>query len=100
MPRANTIKRFLPIGVHAQIFRKHWVRSRAMKPFLIRGHKLNTPIVLVVLSLWGMAACHSESQKTSQPTMAVRLATVTAAKTSGDTLRYSASILHYAQVDI
>src|SRR6202040_3152740 len=41
-----------------------------------------------------------EPQIPSQPAKAVRLATVAAPQPSADTLRYSASILPYAQVDL
>src|SRR5438309_5588600 len=101
MRRANTIRRFLPIGVRALIFRKRWVRSRAMKAFLIPGHRWNTPFSLIVVSVTGLlGGCSHESQIPSQPPRAVRLATVAAPQMTGETLRYSASILPYAQVDL
>src|SRR6267378_5503913 len=108
MRRANTIKRFLHIGVRALIFRKHWVRSRAMKPFPIPGHRSNTPRVLVLLVLLVlvlmfaavMSGCNHQSQIPSQSPRAVRLAIVAAPETAAETLRYSASILPYAQVDL
>ena len=72
-----------------------------MKPFVIPGHRSSTPAVLVVLSVVGfLGGCHHESQTPSQPPRAVRLATVAAPQMSGETLRYSASILPYAQVDL
>jgi RND family efflux transporter MFP subunit len=48
-----------------------------------------------------LCGCHHES-KTIQPKdpAAVRVATVTRAETSGERLRYSASILPYAEVDL
>src|SRR5580693_8525959 len=100
MRRANTIRRFLPIGVRVLTFRKCWVRSSAMKPFPFLGHRSNTPTVLVFLSLAMLGGCSHESQIPSQPPRAVRLATVAAPQMSGETLRYSASILPYAQVDL
>src|SRR5260370_34512652 len=101
MRRVNTIRQFLPIGVRALIFRKRWVRSRSMKPFPIPGHRPNPLLVLVGLLLTvALSACHHESQIPSQPLRAVRLATVAAPEMSGETLRYSASILPYAQVDL
>src|SRR5882724_1282742 len=101
MRRANTIRRFLPIGAHALIFRNRWVRSKAVKPFTIARHRLNTPLVLIVLSVTGvLGGCSHESQIPSQPPRAVRLATVAPPQTSAETLRYSASILPYAQVDL
>src|SRR5713226_3837603 len=101
MRRANIIRRFLHIGVHALTFRKHWERSRAVKPFMIPGYRSNTLLVLVFLSAAGvLGGCHHESQIPLQPPRAVRLATVAAPQTTGETLRYSASILPYAQVDL
>src|SRR5467141_3525925 len=101
MRRANTIRRFLHIGVRALTFRKRWGRSRAVKPFMIPGKGSNTPRVLVLLSLAGvLGGCHHESQIPAQSPRAVRLATVAAPQTSRETLRYSASILPYAQVDL
>lgn len=72
-----------------------------MKPFKIPRHRLNTPLALIVLSATGvLGGCSHESQIPSQPPSAVRLATVAARQTSAETLRYSASILPYAQVDL
>src|SRR5258706_1484466 len=101
MRRANTIRRFLAIGARALIFRNRWVRSRAVKPFMIPHHRLNTPLALIVVSVTGLlGGCSHESQISSQPPRAVRLATVAAPQMTGETLRYSASILPYAQVDL
>ena len=72
-----------------------------MKPFPIPGHRPNPPLVLVVLLLTaGLGGCNHQSQIPSQPPRAVRIATVAAPQMSGETLRYSASILPYAQVDL
>ena len=72
-----------------------------MKPFTIPRHRLNTPRALLALSVMGvLGGCSHESQIPSQPPRAVRLATVAAPQTSAETLRYSASILPYAQVDL
>jgi len=76
-----------------------------MKPFPIPGHRSNTPLVLVGLVLVLMftavlSGCNHESQIPSQAPRAVRIATVAPPQTSGETLRYSASILPYAQVDL
>src|SRR6266481_660269 len=103
MRRAITIRRFSPIGARALISRNRWVRSRAVKPFTIPRHRLNTPLTLIVLviSVTGvLGGCSHESQILSQPPRAVRLATVAAPQMTGETLRYSASILPYAQVDL
>ncbi len=59
------------------------------------------PLVFTALSIAGMlGGCHHESKIPPRAPIAVRLATVTTAETSGETLRYSASILPYAQVDL
>jgi len=72
-----------------------------MKPFLISGLRLYASPVLVVLSVaLVLGGCNHESQIPSQPPKAVRLATVAASRMSAETLRYSASILPYAQVDL
>jgi len=72
-----------------------------MKPFLISGLRLYASPLLVVLSVaLVLGGCNHESQIPSQPPKAVRLATVAASRMSAETLRYSASILPYAQVDL
>jgi len=72
-----------------------------MKPFLISGLRSHASAVLVVLSFaLVLGGCNHESQIPSQPPKAVRLATVAAPRMSAETLRYSASILPYAQVDL
>lgn len=72
-----------------------------MKPFTIARHRLNKPLAIIVLSVTGvLGGCSHESRIPSQPPRAVRLATVAAPQTSAETLRYSASILPYAQVDL
>jgi RND family efflux transporter MFP subunit len=72
-----------------------------VKPFMIPGHRSNTPLVLVFLSVAGvLGGCRQESKIPMQPPRAVRLATVAAPQISGETLHYSASILPFAQVDL
>jgi RND family efflux transporter MFP subunit len=72
-----------------------------MKPFLISGLRSDASAVLVVLSFaLVLGGCNHESQIPLQPPKAVRLATVAASRMSAETLRYSASILPYAQVDL
>src|SRR5258708_18407907 len=81
-----------------------------MKPFPIPGHGSNTPRVLVVLVLVllvlvlmfaaVMSGCNHQSQIPSQSPRAVRLAIVAAPETAAETLRYSASILPYAQAHL
>ena len=72
-----------------------------MKPFTIPENRLNTTLVLVFLSMTGvLSGCSHESKIPSQPPRAVRLTTVAPPQTGAETLRYSASILPYAQVDL
>jgi RND family efflux transporter MFP subunit len=72
-----------------------------MKSFLISGLRSDASVVLVVLSFaLVLGGCNHESQIPSLPPKAVRLATVAAPQMTGETLRYSASILPYAQVDL
>jgi len=72
-----------------------------MKPFLISELRSHAAAVLVVLSFaLLLGGCNHEPQIPSQPPKAVRLATVAAPRMSAETLRYSASILPYAQVDL
>jgi RND family efflux transporter MFP subunit len=72
-----------------------------MKPFLILGLRWDASAIPVVLSFALMlGGCNQESQIPSQPLKAVRLVTVAAPRMSAETLRYSASILPYAQVDL
>jgi RND family efflux transporter MFP subunit len=64
-------------------------------------HKSNASQWIAVLAALGsLGGCHQESQLPSRPPTSVRLAAVTTAQTSGEALRYSASILPYAQVDL
>jgi RND family efflux transporter MFP subunit len=72
-----------------------------MKPFLMPGRRSNTLFLLVLLSVAGLlSGCNHESQIPSQPAKAVRIANVVMPQMSAETLRYSASILPYAQVDL
>ncbi len=71
-----------------------------MKPFLIPGRRSDAAVILVVLSLSAMLNGCNHEQIPAQPPRAVRLTTVAVSQMSGETLRYSASILPYAQVDL
>ena len=72
-----------------------------MKPFTIPENRMNPLLGLVFLFVTGvLGGCNRQSQIPPQPPRAVRLATVAAPETSAETLRYSASILPYAQVDL
>ncbi len=70
---------------------------RFMKP----RRSWNRPPVLVFLFAAGvLGGCRQESRIPSRPPTPVRLAVVTTAQTSDETLRYSASIIPYTQVDL
>jgi len=64
-------------------------------------HKSNAwEIITVLVTVGSLAGCHQESRIASRPPTSVRLATVTTVPTSGEALRYSASILPFAQADL
>lgn len=71
-----------------------------MKLFTIPRQRFNTLLALIVTVTAVLGGCSHESQVPSLPPRAVRLTTVAAPQTSAETLRYSASILPYAQVDL
>jgi RND family efflux transporter MFP subunit len=72
-----------------------------MRVFPISRLRSDASAVLVVLSFaLVLGGCNRGSQTPSQPPKAVRLATVAASGMSAETLRYSATILPYAQVDL
>src|SRR5258708_16327711 len=83
------------------MFRKHLVRSRAVMRFMKPRRSWNRPPVLVFLFAAGvLSGCRQESRIPSRPPTPVRLAVVTTTQTSDETLRYSASIIPYTQVDL
>src|SRR6266849_10310302 len=101
MRRTITAKQSSSIGARAQIFRKHLVRSRAVMRFMRPRRSWNRPPALVFLFAAGvLGGCRQESRIPSRSATPVRLAVVTTAQTSDETLRYSASIIPYAQVDL
>src|ERR1700674_1245367 len=101
MRRTNTVRQYLDIGKPEQISRKHWESSSALRPLMPIHHRLNTSQFIAVLAAVGsLGGCHQESRIPSRPPTSVRLATVTTAPTSDEGLRYSASIIPYAQVDL
>jgi len=64
-------------------------------------HKSNAwEIITVLVTVGALAGCHQESRIASRPPTSVRLAIVTTVQTSGEALRYSASILPFAQADL
>jgi RND family efflux transporter MFP subunit len=63
-------------------------------------HRWNASRFIVLLAAGSLGGCHQESKIPARPPTSVRLATVTTAQTSDEALRYSASILPYAQVDL
>jgi RND family efflux transporter MFP subunit len=72
-----------------------------VKHSMTSRHRSNPSLVLVVLSCTGvLAGCHHQSKIPLQSPRAVRIATVGVPQMSGETLRYSASILPFAQVDL
>ena len=71
-----------------------------MKAFLTARRRSTTPFLLVSLSVAGvLGGCHHE-QIPSQSPRAVRLTIVSAPEMMAETLRYSASILPFGQVDL
>jgi len=63
--------------------------------------RLNASQFIALLAAVGsLGGCHQESRIPSRPPTPVRLAVVDTARTSDDALRYSASIIPYAQVDL
>ena len=56
--------------------------------------------IAAIAALASLAGCRQESRIPSRPPTAVRLATVITAQTSDEALRYSASIIPYAQVEL
>jgi RND family efflux transporter MFP subunit len=66
----------------------------------IRHRSNASQLITVFVAVGSLGGCHQESRTPSRPPTSVRLAAVTMAETSGEALRYSASILPYAQVDL
>jgi len=66
-----------------------------------KRHRLKASQLIAVLAAVGsVGGCGQESRLPSRPLTPVRLAAVTTSQTSDEALRYSASILPYAQVDL
>jgi RND family efflux transporter MFP subunit len=63
-------------------------------------HRWNAVQFIAALAAGSMGGCHQQSRIPSRPPISVRLATVTTAQTNGEALRYSASIIPLAQVDL
>jgi RND family efflux transporter MFP subunit len=64
-------------------------------------HRLNAvPFIAVIAAVASLGGCRQESRIPLRPPTSVRLAAVTRAQTSDDALRYSASIIPYAQVEL
>jgi multidrug efflux system membrane fusion protein len=72
--------------------------AAVLRGFLRRSNALQFIGVLAAMGLMG--GCHPESPLPSRSPTSVRLAAVTTSQTSGEALRYSASIIPYAQVDL
>src|SRR6266436_1999906 len=97
MRRVNTIRRFLRIGVRAPSFRNRWVRSSVMMP--ARARRVATAASLIAFLATTMGGCRHEAAVPAKTPIAVRLADVTLYQSS-EGLRYSASLIPYAQVDL
>jgi RND family efflux transporter MFP subunit len=64
-------------------------------------HRSNTLRLIAALAAVGsFGGCHQGSPIASRPPTSVRLAVVAATQTNGEALRYSASVIPYAQVDL
>src|ERR1700676_2819099 len=101
MRRANTVWQFSNIGLRAQILRKHWGSSSASRPLMPTPLGLNaSQFIALIAAVGSLGGCQQESRIPSRPPTPVRLAVVVTARTSDDALRYSASIIPYAQVDL
>jgi RND family efflux transporter MFP subunit len=71
-----------------------------MKAFLTARRRSTTPFLLVSLSVAGvLVGCHQEPIPSQSPRV-VRLTIVSAPEMMAETLRYSASILPFGQVDL
>jgi RND family efflux transporter MFP subunit len=57
-------------------------------------------LIAVLAAVGSFGGCHQGSRIASRPPTSVRLAVVAAKQTNGEALRYSASIIPYAQVDL
>ena len=72
--------------------------AAVLRGFLRRSNALQ--FIAVLAAVGSLGGCHQDSRIPSRPPTSARLAVVTASQTSGEALRYSASILPYAQVDL
>jgi multidrug efflux system membrane fusion protein len=63
-------------------------------------HRSNAQLITVLAAVASMCGCHQQSRLVSRPPTSVRLTAVTTSETSGEALRYSASIIPYTQVDL
>jgi len=99
--RTNTVRQYSDIGEPEQISRKRWESSSVLRPFTSTLHRSNALRLIAALATLGLiGGCHRESRIPSRPSTSVRLAPVTTVQTSAGGLRYSASIIPYAQVDL
>jgi RND family efflux transporter MFP subunit len=72
--------------------------AAVLRVFLRRPNA--SQFIAVLAAVGSVGGCHQESRIPPRPPTSVRLAAVTTAQTSGEALRYSASIIPYAQVDL
>src|SRR5215469_7805200 len=77
-------------------------RSRVMKPAIIQRHNQTRLLLVTFLCIAAiLCGCHRKSsQITSKEPIAVQVAKVTVAETKGEDLRYSASVVPYAEVNL
>jgi RND family efflux transporter MFP subunit len=66
----------------------------------IGGRSKAPQLIAVLAAIGSLGGCHQSSRVVYRPPTSVRLATVTTTQGSGEGLRYSASILPNAQVDL
>src|SRR3982074_203065 len=102
MPKISIAKVYLRSGKRERISNEHWVRSSAVIPANtpIRSRHAAVPVLMVAfLATSIVAGCNNETALPAKPPIAVRLADVTQYQ-STEGLRYSASLIPDAQVDL
>ena len=100
MPKTNIDKAYLRSGEHEQISNEPWVRSKRMKVAANnrQGRRIPQLSGLCVL-LAAMTGCQHDAQIPAKTLVPVHLAEVTV-YASAEGLRYSASLVPFAQVDV
>src|SRR5258708_450700 len=100
-PRTNTSRRCLRSGQRELPLKRLWGRSSAVMPTnaQARFRRVVTAALAIALVATIVTGCHHESALPAKPPIAVRLAEVTLDQ-STESLKYSASLIPYAQVDL